>query len=76
MYILILYASEARDWAPFRSMFSRTSPWSDRMKAKPVTYFASLFGLLIIAMPVVAHHGGVAYETGKRITLKGTITQL
>jgi len=44
------------------------------MKAKPVNYFAALFGLLVIAMPVVAHHGGVAYETGKRITLKGTIS--
>ena len=27
------------------------------------------------SMPLVAHHGGVAFDTGKMVTLKGTVTQ-
>lgn len=49
------------------------------MKAKPATYlalfFALLVGLLVMSAPARAHHGGVAYDTGRRVTLKGTITQ-
>lgn len=49
------------------------------MKAKPATYlalfFALLVGLFVMGAPARAHHGGVAYDTGRRVTLKGTITQ-
>jgi len=44
------------------------------MKAKPVVLLALLVGLLVISVPLFAHHGGVAYDTGRRITLKGTIS--
>lgn len=44
------------------------------MKAKSVARLAALLGFLVVAIPVMAHHGGVAYETGRRITLKGTIS--
>jgi hypothetical protein len=44
------------------------------MKAKPVAWFTLLVALLVISVPLFAHHGGVAYDTGRRITLKGTIS--
>jgi hypothetical protein len=28
-----------------------------------------------MAVPLVAHHGNAAFDTGKRLTLKGTVTQ-
>ena len=43
------------------------------MKAKPL-FFAVFAAALAIATPLFAHHGGVAYDMGRRITLKGTIT--
>jgi Family of unknown function (DUF6152) len=40
---------------------------------------ARLVGVLAVAMlmplPLSAHHGGAAYEVGKPLTLKGTVTQ-
>jgi hypothetical protein len=44
------------------------------MNAKPVTLLAVLVGLLVVSAPLFAHHGGVAYDTGSKVTLKGTIT--
>jgi hypothetical protein len=44
------------------------------MKAKPVVLFTLLVGLLVISVPLFAHHGGVAYDTGRKVTLKGTIS--
>ncbi len=29
----------------------------------------------ILSLPLFAHHGNAAYDTGKNITLKGTVTQ-
>jgi hypothetical protein len=43
------------------------------MKPKSIALPTVLVGLLLVSAPLFAHHGGVAYETGKRITLKGTI---
>jgi len=31
------------------------------------------FGLLVISAPLLAHHGGTAYDSEKIVTLKGTI---
>ena len=31
-------------------------------------------GLLLISAPLLAHHGAAALDTGKEITLKGTVT--
>jgi di/tripeptidase len=44
------------------------------MKAKPVLLWTVLFGLLVVSVPLFAHHGGVAYDMGRKVTLKGTIT--
>lgn len=30
---------------------------------------------LLIPVPLVAHHGGAAFETGKKVILKGTVKQ-
>ena len=30
---------------------------------------------LVMAVPMSAHHGGAAFDTGKTVTLKGTVTQ-
>jgi hypothetical protein len=32
-------------------------------------------GLLLVAVPLVAHHGAAALDTGKEITLKGSVTE-
>ena len=32
-------------------------------------------GALLSAVPVSAHHGGTAFDIGKKVTLKGTVTQ-
>ena len=46
------------------------------MKFKLVTFWALVLGFLIVRAPLFAHHGtGVAYETEKKVTLKGTVTE-
>ena len=32
-------------------------------------------GVSIFSLPLFAHHGNAAYDTGKSVTLKGTVTQ-
>jgi hypothetical protein len=32
-------------------------------------------GLLLLSLPVIAHHGAAALDTGKEITLKGSVTE-
>ena len=32
-------------------------------------------GLLLVSVPLAAHHGAAALDTGKEITLKGTVTE-
>jgi len=32
-------------------------------------------GILLISVPLAAHHGAAALDTGKEITLKGTVTE-
>jgi Family of unknown function (DUF6152) len=46
------------------------------MKFKPLIYLALIAGLLLASAPLFAHHGtGVAYDTEKMVTLKGTVTE-
>jgi hypothetical protein len=38
--------------------------------------FVTLFALgLLMAVPLSAHHGSAAFDTGKSVTFKGTVTQ-
>ena len=43
------------------------------MKGKFLAVFA--LGTCILSLPLFAHHGNAAYDTEKKITLKGTVTQ-
>ena len=46
------------------------------MKAKLAMSLAFVVGFLLVGVPLFAHHGtGVAYETEKEVTLKGTVTE-
>ena len=45
------------------------------MKTRPLTLFASALGLLMVSVPLFAHHGAAAYETGKPVTVQGTVTE-
>ena len=44
------------------------------MRKWPVIVFAAAVGLLI-PLPLVAHHGGAAFDTGKTVVLKGTVKE-
>jgi hypothetical protein len=45
------------------------------MKTRPLTLFALALGLLMVSGPTFAHHGAAAYETGKPVTVQGTVTE-
>jgi hypothetical protein len=44
------------------------------MKMLSTISFA-VVGLLAVSLPVFAHHGNAAYDTDKKITLKGTVAE-
>jgi hypothetical protein len=35
----------------------------------------AVLGILLVSAPLLAHHGAAALDTGKEITLKGTVTE-
>jgi hypothetical protein len=45
------------------------------MKTKLVLCFGLAVGLLMICVPVFAHHGGSEYDTKNLVTMKGTVTE-
>ena len=45
------------------------------MRAKPAVVFALVVAALIVSVPAFAHHGNAAFDAGKRVTLKGTVTE-
>ena len=45
------------------------------MRDRLLTRVAWAFALLIVAVPVFAHHGNAAFDAEKRVTLKGTVTE-
>ena len=45
------------------------------MKGKFLMCVALGVGVSIFSLPLFAHHGNAAYDTGKSVTLKGTVTQ-
>lgn len=46
------------------------------MKAKLLVFLALVAGMVLVGAPLFAHHGtGVAYDTEKVVTLKGTVTE-
>ena len=45
------------------------------MKNRHGTITFLIVGLLAVSAPVFAHHGYAAYDTDKKVTLKGTVTR-
>ena len=45
------------------------------MKGKFLMSIALGIGVSIFSLPLFAHHGASAFDTGKRITVKGTVTE-
>jgi len=45
------------------------------MKAKIVNRGTWLFLFLLVVVPVWAHHGNAAFDSDKRLTMKGTVTE-
>lgn len=45
------------------------------MRTKPNRLIAICLGLIAVSIPAVAHHGAAAYDVGKKITVKATITE-
>jgi hypothetical protein len=35
----------------------------------------ALFAVLFVSVPLFAHHGNAAFDVGKKVTLKGTVTE-
>jgi hypothetical protein len=35
----------------------------------------ALFAVLLVSVPLFAHHGNAAFDVGKKLTMKGTVTQ-
>src|ERR1700722_16488172 len=45
------------------------------MKTRTISIFALAIGLLISSGPLFAHHGNAAFDSGKKVTLKATVTE-
>ena len=45
------------------------------MNSKIPAVLLAIVGLLIAAVPLVAHHGNASFDTTKELTLKGTVTE-
>jgi hypothetical protein len=45
------------------------------MKGKVIPVLVLAFGMVSSSAPLFAHHGTAAFETAKRVTLKGTVTE-
>jgi hypothetical protein len=44
------------------------------MKARPLISLSVLAAVLLVSVPIFAHHGAASYDTKTMTTLKGTIT--
>jgi Family of unknown function (DUF6152) len=49
----------------------RTQVWRNSVRIKLITIFLVI---LTVSVPLFAHHGAAAYDTTKKITVKGTVT--
>jgi hypothetical protein len=56
-----------------QALFLRLRRWL--VKGKIVTALVLILAISIVSFPLFAHHGNTAYDMGKSVTLKGTVTQ-
>lgn len=45
------------------------------MRNRRITVFTVAVGLLIVSVPLFAHHANAVFDVGKRITMKGTVVE-
>ena len=45
------------------------------MRNRLIPMFAVAVGLLIVSVPLFAHHANAVFDVGKKITMKGTVTE-
>jgi hypothetical protein len=45
------------------------------MKNKPIAVFAASAVLLVVSVPLFAHHGGAQYDAKNPVTVTGTVTE-
>ncbi len=45
------------------------------MRKTLVTMFAMAVGVLFVSGPLLAHHANAVFDVGKRVTVKGTVTE-
>ena len=45
------------------------------MRKRLLTVFTVAVGLLIVSVPLFAHHANAVFDIGKRVTVKGTVTE-
>ena len=45
------------------------------MRKRPVAIFAVAVSLLIVSLPLFAHHGAASFDTTKKVTVKGTVVE-
>jgi hypothetical protein len=45
------------------------------VRTKLATVLLAAIGLLMVSVPVFAHHGNAAFDFDKTVTLKGTVTE-
>ena len=45
------------------------------MRLRLVAIFGMLAGLLIVSIPLFAHHGAASFDTSKKLTVKGTVVE-
>ena len=45
------------------------------MRLRLVAFFGMLAGLLIVSIPLFAHHGAASFDTSKKLTVKGTVVE-
>jgi hypothetical protein len=48
--------------------------WEGQVNAKYAGVFAIAVVLVLVGVPVVAHHGAASFDTTRELTLKGTVT--
>lgn len=45
------------------------------MRNRHTAMFAVAVGLLIVSVPLLAHHGAAQFDMGKKVTLKGNVVE-
>jgi Family of unknown function (DUF6152) len=45
------------------------------LKNQNISVFAAVVCLLIVSVPLAAHHGSAVFDVGKKATMKGTVTE-